>query len=207
MVGRNVYLYIFDSMADWEASFAIAGINNPRFQQRPGKYRVVTVGSTRQPVTTMGGLRIVPEISLAEADPNDAAMLILPGGEAWESGANREAIELARIFFVEGVPTAAICAATQALACAGMLDDFHHTSNSREYLAATGYRGGEFYCDTPAITDEGVITASGTAPLEFAREIFRTLDLYSESALDAWYALFKFGDASRFFELTQCAVR
>jgi len=207
MVGRNVYLYVFDSMADWEASFAIAGINNPRFQQRPGRYRVVTAGLTRQPITTMGGLRIVPEISLAEADANDAAMLILPGGDAWESGANREAIDLARIFFVEGVATAAICAATLALACAGMLDDFHHTSNSREYLATTGYRGGKFYCDTPAITDEGVITASGAAPLEFAREIFRTLDLYSESALDAWYALFKFGDASRFVELTQCAVR
>ena len=207
MVGCNVYLYVFDSMADWEASFAIAGINNPRFQQRPGRYRVVTVGATRQPVTTMGGLRVVPEICLPEVDPMRAAMLILSGGDAWESGANREAIELARVFFVESVPMAAICGATQALACAGMLDDFHHTSNSREYLAATGYRGGKFYCDTPAITDEGVITASGTAPLEFAREIFRTLDLYSEPALDAWYALFKFGDASRFAELAQCLAQ
>lgn len=207
MMGRNVYLYVFDSMADWEASFAIAGINNPRFQQQPGRYRVVTVGATRQPITTMGGLRITPEICLAEVDPMRAAMLILPGGDAWECGANREAIELAREFFIESTPIAAICGATLALACAGMLDDFHHTSNTREYLAATGYRGGKFYCDTPAITDEGVITASGMAPLEFAREIFRTLDIYPESTLDAWYALFKFGDASRFFELTQCATR
>jgi putative intracellular protease/amidase len=207
MVGRNVYLYVFDSMADWEASFAIAGINNPRFQQHPGRYRVVTVGATRQPVTTMGGLRIVPEISLAEVDSSEAAMLILPGGDNWETGGNREAIQLARVFFIESVPIAAICGATLALACAGMLDDFHHTSNSRESLAATGYRGGKFYCDVPAITDEGVITASGMAPLEFAREIFRALDLYSDSSLEAWYSLFKFGDASRYFELTQCATR
>jgi putative intracellular protease/amidase len=204
MVGRNVYLFIFDSMADWEAAFAIAGINNPRFQQHPGRYRVVTVGSTRHAITTMGGVRITPDICLGEVNPDLAAMLILPGGDAWECGANHEAIELARMFFIEGVPIAAICGATQALACAGMLDDFHHTSNSREYLAATGYRGGKFYCDTPAITDEGVITASGIAPLEFAREIFRTLDIYSDPALDAWYALFKFGDASRLAELTQC---
>ena len=207
MVGRNVYLYVFDTMADWEASFAIAGINNPRFQKHPGRYRVVTVGATREPITTMGGLRLVPDICLGELNPDRAAMLILPGGDTWESGANRNAIDLARVFFVESVPIAAICGATQALACAGMLDDFHHTSNSREYLAATGYRGGKFYCDVPAITDEGVITASGTAPLEFAREIFRTLDLYSESSLEAWYALFKFGDASRFLELAQCATR
>lgn len=203
MVGRNVYLYVFDSMADWEASFAVAGINNPRFQRTPGRHRTVTAGTSRHPVTTMGGLRITPDTTVSDIDPAASAMLILPGGDAWESGANREVIDLARVFFIEGVPMAAICSATQALACAGMLDDFHHTSNSREYLAATGYRGGKFYCDTPAITDEGVTTASGTAPLEFAREIFRTLGIYSESALDAWYALFKFGDVSRYAELTQ----
>lgn len=206
MVGRNVFLYVFEGMADWEASFAIAGINNPRFQQEPGRYRVVTVGATREAVTTMGGLRVMPEICLGEVNPDRAAMLILPGGDAWETGANRPAVDLARVFFVEGVPIAAICGATRALACAGMLDDFHHTSNSREYLASTRYRGGKFYCDAPAIADEGVITAAGTAPLEFAKEIFRALGLYSECALDAWYAMFKFGDASRFLELAQCAV-
>jgi putative intracellular protease/amidase len=206
MVGRNVYLFVFDSMADWEASFAIAGINNPRFQQNPGRYRIVTVGLTRESVITAGGVRIQPDLSLSEIDPDQAAMLILPGGDAWESGSNAAAIHLARVFFIEGVPVAAISAATLALACAGLLDDFHHTSNSRDYLAATGYRGGKFYCDVPAIRDENVITASGIAPIEFAREIFKALDLYSSSTLDAWYALFKFGNAARYQELADCVA-
>ena len=30
-----VHLFVFDSMADWEPAFAIAGINNPRFQRNP----------------------------------------------------------------------------------------------------------------------------------------------------------------------------
>jgi putative intracellular protease/amidase len=207
MSGRNVYLFVFDSMADWEAAFAIAGINNPQFQRDPGRYRVVTVGVGREPVTTMGGMRILPDITLSEIDPDQSAMLILPGGYKWESCGNAEAIDLARVFFIEGVPIAAICGATLALARAGMLDDFHHTSNSREYLAASGYRGGNFYCDVPAITDEGVITASGIAPIEFAREIFRALDLYSQETLDAWYALFRLGDASRYFELSNCVAQ
>lgn len=207
MVDRNVYLFVFDTMADWEASFAIAGINNPRFQQNPGRYRVVTVGPTREPVTTIGGMRILPQISLSEIEPDHAAMLILPGGDKWESAGKTEAIDVARVFFIEGIPVAAICGATLALARAGMLDDFHHTSNSREYLAASGYRGGKFYCDIPAITDEGVITASGVAPLEFAREIFRTLGLYSRQAIDAWYALFKFGDVTRYSELEQLVTQ
>jgi putative intracellular protease/amidase len=207
MSGRNVYLFVFDSMADWEAAFAIAGVNNPQFQRDPGRYRVVTVGAGREPVTTMGGTRILPDITVSEIDPDQSAMLILPGGDQWEACGNAEAIDLARVFFIEGVPVAAICGATRALARAGMLDDFHHTSNGREYLAASGYRGGNFYCDVPAITDEGVITASGIAPIEFAREIFRALDLYSPEALDAWYALFRFGDASRYFELSNCVAQ
>ena len=207
MSSRNVHLFVFDSMADWEASFAIAGINNPQFQLEPGRYRVVTAGFTRDPITTMGGVRILPETTLSEIDPDQSAMLILPGGDRWESGGNADAVELARVFFVESVPVAAICAATQALARAGMLDDFHHTSNSREYLASSGYRGGSFYCDVPAITDEGVITASGIAPVEFAREIFRTLGLYSRETLDAWYALFRLGDASRYADLMECVSR
>lgn len=206
MSARNVFLFVFDTMADWETSFAVAGINNPRFQRNPGHYRVVTVGTTRKPVTTMGGLRIVPDTTLREIDSDNAAMLILPGGESWESFSNLEAIDVARVFFIEGVPIAAICGATFALARASMLDDFHHTSNSRDYLLASGYRGDKFYCDVPAITDEGVITASGFAPLEFAREIFRALDLYTPSALQAWYSLFKFGNTTRYQELANCAA-
>ena len=206
MSARNVFLFVFDTMADWETSFAIAGINNPRFQQHPGRYRVITVGATRKYVTTMVGLRIMPDTTLSEINSTDAAMLILPGGETWESFSNLEAIDIARAFFIESIPIAAICGATFALARAGMLDDFHHTSNSRDYLLASGYRGDKFYCEVPAVTDEGMITASGLAPLEFAREIFKSLGLYSSSALEAWYSLYKFGNASRYQELVNCAA-
>jgi putative intracellular protease/amidase len=202
-----VHLFVFDSMADWEPAFAIAGINNPRFQRNPGRYRVVTVGATSAPVTTMGGVTVQPDTTLSLIEPDASAMLILPGGDTWESFSNMEALDLARVFFIESVPIAAICGATFALARAGMLDDFHHTSNSREYLLASGYRGEKFYCDAPAVRDEGVITASGTAPIEFAREIFRTLDLYTPEALDAWYAMFKFGNTTRFDQLLQYALQ
>ena len=203
---QNAYLFVFDGMADWETSFAIAGINNPQHQQAPGRYRVVTAGLGREPVTTMGGLRILPDTAIDQVSATNTALLILPGGESWENGGNLQAVEVARGLFAACVPVAALCGATLALARAGMLNDFHHTSNSRQYLASTGYRGGSFYCDVPAVNDEGLITASGAAPLEFAREIFKALSLYSASALHAWYALLKFGDVSRYAEL-ECAVQ
>ena len=42
--------------------------------------------------------------------------------------------------------------------------------NWLDYLKATGYGGEAFYENRPAVTDGNVITASGIAPLEFARK-------------------------------------
>jgi putative intracellular protease/amidase len=198
-----VHLFVFDTMADWEAAYAIAGINNPQFQLAPGRYHVTTAGTSREMVTTIGGVRIQPGVVLDDVLPSASAMLILPGGQSWESGANIEAVDKARDFVSVGVPVAAICAATLALARAGLLDDRQHTSNAPEYLTACGYRGGSLYRRVPAITDRNVITAAGISPVDFAYEIFKTLNLYSNASLEAWYALFKDGDASKYYDLVK----
>ena len=203
----SVHLFVFDTMADWEAAFAVAGINNPQHQVAPGRYRVVTAGLTGAPVTTIGGIRIQPNVTLDDVTPAASSMLILPGGESWERGENQAAVERARIFMATGVPVAAICAATQALARAGLLNDRCHTSNSAEYLASNSYRGGGLYCDVPAVTHKNLITASGVAPVDFAYEIFKMLELYSDVALEAWYGLFKQGDAAKYYELARASAQ
>ena len=203
MKTQNVDLFIFDGLSDWETGYAVAAINHPRFQRSPGHYRVRTVAHKPDVVQTMGGIRIVPDLTLDRLSPNDSAMLILPGGDPWETGGNPQAVEAARSFLTAGVPVAAICAATAALARAGLLDTLRHTSNAREYLAASGYQGQSLYVDTPAVTDGNLITASGMAPVDFAQQIFRRLDLYSSAVLDAWYGLFKTGQPAYFEALMQ----
>jgi len=193
-------------MADWEAAYAIAAINNPQFQLVPGRFRVATVAASLDAVTTMGGMRIQPDLALSEVSPVASSLLILPGGERWKSRGNDQALEKARNFISVGVPVAAICAATLALARAGLLNNRRHTSNARAYLAGRSYQGDSHYCDVPAITDKHVITASGTAPIEFAHEIFKTLNLYSAATLDAWYALYKSGDSEKFYDLARSAA-
>ena len=197
MEGQTVHLFVFNGMADWEPSFAIAGINNPRFQNEPGRFRVRTVGATLSHITTMGGARVQPDLALDDLAPTASAMLILPGGDAWEETGNQEAVGKAEEYLAVGIPVAGICAATLALARAGFLDNRLHTSNAPEYLKATGYRGYSLYRHIPAIADGNLITASGTAPVDFAYQIFGMLGIYSDPALDAWYALFKRGDASK----------
>ena len=38
-------------------------------------------------------------------------------------------------------------------------------------------------------------------PVDFAKEIFSCLDLYTDEVLDAWYGLFKTGDGKYFQQL------
>jgi putative intracellular protease/amidase len=198
MAQESIHLFVFDTLSDWEFGYAVAGINNPAFQSRPGRYRVRTVAVHGEPVMTAGGLRVLPDLTLDALDPPQSSMLILPGGAVWDQGQNTEAVEQARAFLAAAVPVAAICGATAGLARAGLLDDRRHTSNAAGYLQATGYRGAAFYVESPAVTDGNLITAGGIAPIEFAREIFKRLDLYPAPALEAWYALFKTGDPAHY---------
>jgi putative intracellular protease/amidase len=198
---QTVHLFVFDTLADWEPGYAVAGLNNPAFAAGPARYRVATVGMRREPVVTMGGVTILPDMALDDLAPQQSAMLILPGGDSWDAGGNTEAAERAKEFLAAGVPVAAICGATAGLARAGILDDVEHTSNAPEYLQATGYRGAALYRDRPAVGGGNVITASAAAALEFAYQIFKRLGVYDDTTLDAWYRLFKTGDRSAFEEL------
>ncbi|MCP2342673.1 DJ-1/PfpI family protein [Actinomadura rupiterrae] len=195
---KNVHVAVYDTLADWEVGHAIAHIANGSFRAEPNEFAVVAVGATREPVTTMGGLRVLPDIALDELDPADSAMLILPGAATWDAGGNSEFTEAARRFVEAGVPVAAICGATFGLAAAGLLDDRDHTSSAAEYLAASGYKGGDRYVEADAVNGGGVITAGTTAQTGLAREIFAELGLYTPEVLDAWFRLFQHSDPSAF---------
>lgn len=193
----TVHLAVYDTLSDWEPGHAVAGINQPQFQRTPGRYDVRTVGLTRAPVTTMGGVTIVPDLALDELTPADSAMLLLPGATRWDEGGLGEFAEAARRFLDAGVPVAAICGATAGLARAGLLDERAHTSNAREYLEyGTGYAGAPRYVDADAVTDGDLITGSGVRPLAWTREVFARLDLYAPDVLEAWYGLYSTGDAA-----------
>ncbi|MGH2531514.1 MAG: DJ-1/PfpI family protein [Thermomicrobiales bacterium] len=202
-----VHLYLPDGLADWEPGYAIAGINNPMWQVEPGRYQVQTVGASSEPVRTVGGVTILPDTTLEALDPARSAMLILPGSYAFEEGGHLEALAKAQAFLAAGVPVAAICGATFGLASVGVLDDKRHTSSALIYLQqCPSYRGEGLYQDEPAVTDGDLITASPTAPVDFAYHIFKKLGIYADDTLEAWFRLFKHGDASAFFALEQAAA-
>ncbi|MFQ6393560.1 type 1 glutamine amidotransferase family protein [Nocardia sp. KC 131] len=200
---QTVHMAVYDTLADWEVGAATAHINKQTWHKEPGKFQVETVGPTLEPITTMGGMRIVPDVALADLAPADSAMLILPGAETWDSGELVPFARKAREFLDAGVPVAAICGATFGLAKEGLLDTRAHTSNVAEYLAYSGYSGGDRYLNEPAVTDGDLITASATAPFEFAREVLRRLGVYEPHVLDGWYRLYAHSDPAGYAVLAE----
>jgi len=184
-----VHILLFDGFADWEPAYALAEL------RRSGGIAVTTVGFTDEPVRSMGGLLVVPDLALERVDLGSVRLLLLPGGDLWEGGYPRTALELLlRDLHARRIPIAAICGATLALARAGLLNDRSHTSNEAAYLRqAPEYLGTTRYRDALAVRDRGIITAGGLGPTEFAREIFEELEVFSPADRVVWYHLFKHG--------------
>jgi putative intracellular protease/amidase len=185
-----IQILVFDGFADWEPAFALAEL------RRSGGRSVVTVGFGLGPVTSMGGLRVVPDRALADIRPAEMEMLILPGGDMWESSyPEAEVNQTLNDLVAADVPVAAICGGTLAVARAGLLNRRRHTSNMPGYIAehCPDYSGASLYEVVPSVNDQGVITASGLAPVEFAREIFSQLRIFTAADEELWFDMFKHG--------------
>jgi putative intracellular protease/amidase len=189
---NRAHVGIYDTLADWEIGHLVAELRTGRITGTP--FEVVTVAESLEPITTMGGLRIVPDALVADLEPAESDLLVLPGAEIWDSGGGEAFAAVAARFLEAGVPVAAICGATAGLARAGLLDERAHTSAAAEYLAATGYAGGERYVDERAVVDGDLITAGPQSPVQFARATLGRLGLASEPVLEAYEAVFHRGD-------------
>ena len=189
MPNKAVYLLVVEGFADWEPSHAVAEL------RRQGQFRVETVGLTSTPVRSMGGLTVVPSTTVAAVIPSDVAVFIVPGGDRWETTAPIEpelAALLERLDAAE-VPIAAICAATVAITKLGLLRGRRHTSNGLTFLKSLvpSYSEAAHYVDAPAVRDRRLITASGLADVEFARELFEELDVMTPDDRAQWAQIFR----------------
>ncbi|MEC0108616.1 glutamine amidotransferase [Paenibacillus taichungensis] len=201
---KKAYLYVFDTMSDWEVGYLIAELNSGRyFKKELEPIEVVAVGVDKSPVTTMGGLEILPRISVDECKLESTDVLILPGGNTWMESIHEPILKKASTSLEKGHVVAAICGATVGLARVGLLDSRRHTSNDLEYLKmiCPHYIGEKYYEMVPAVTDGNLVTASGIAPLEFAMHVLKVLDVFTPETLDSWFNLYQTHEAKYFFEL------
>lgn len=202
----TVYIYVLDTLADWELGYVSAELSSGRFFRKGApEISVKTVAISKDPVKTMGGLTIIPDCSINDVMVSKQSALLLPGANTWDKTEHSAIIEKAREFLSVDAMVCAICGATVALANAGLLDQRLHTSNGAGYLEMVSpvYKGQKFFLDAPSVAVHNLITASSTGALLWAKQIIERLDVFKHDTLEAWYSYFSTGEVQHFFALIQ----
>lgn len=187
---KKAHVLLFDGYADWELGNVLAEL------RRMGKIEVTAVGFTREPIDSMGGLHVRPDVALPRVDLDDVLVFLVPGGYMWEGSYPRPEIEgFLNLLSDRKIPVAAICAATTVVARAGIVKGKKHTSNSLKYLEkmVPEYADHENYVDSLAVRDRHLITASGLGAVDFAVEVLSELAVWNPKTKSMWYDAFKYG--------------
>ena len=188
---KRLAIVLTEGYADWECGLLMATARH----ECAAETVVLTPGGAD--VTSLGGVRVLSAGSVEDASPADFDVLVVCGGTIWQSGAAPDLAGPVGRFVAAGKPVAAICDATLEFGRLGLLDERAHTGNYAGQIGAVvpGYRGAAHYRDQPqAVHDRAVITASGAAPVTFAREILGAIGLGSAELLDY---LAMYGDEHR----------
>lgn len=192
---KEILFVLLNGFADWEAAHIAVCLNSGVKPGRPVKYIAKTFSLTKDPVISIGGFRVLPDYDL-HALPEDYAGLILVGGDNWFSPEAESLVPLVEKMIRENKLVAGICNASVFLGKHGFLNHVKHTSNTLEYLKNTAgekYTGDAHYIEQQAVRDGNIVTANGTAQLEFCREILYALNADEPEIIEESYSFYKNG--------------
>lgn len=92
----TIYVYTHDTMADWEIGYVTAELHSGRFfKQDAPEVSVRTVGISKEPVMSMGGLTILPDCVVDDIAVSEETVLLLPGGNTWDDSKHSAVIRKA----------------------------------------------------------------------------------------------------------------
>ena len=149
----------------------------PYYRLKEAGVEVTVASLSRRAIKGKHGYEVDVDKTLDEVNPDDYAILVLPGGAA-PALVRKEpkALELARSFFARSKPVAAICHGPQILVSAGLLQGRHATC----YRSVTDElkKAGALYEDREVVVDANLITSRQPADLPaFMRETMKQLRL------------------------------
>ena len=188
---KTILFVILQQYADWEAAYISSAIT----MLGQGQYDIKTVALSKDYVQSIGGFRVLPDYDIASV-PQDYEALILIGGMTWRDENARQMKVLVEECYQKGKILGGICDASAFLGTVGVLNDVTHTSNDMNDLkqwAGSVYTGETKHIAKQAVRDKNIITANGTAPMEFAKELLLALNVASEEKISEWYNFHKLG--------------
>lgn len=166
------------------------------------KYVNKVVAPTLEPVKSIGGFRTVPDYSF-ETMPEDYAALVLIGGFGWTTPVAQQIVPIVRKAIDSGKIVGAICNGASFMAKAGFLNNVKHTGNGLEQLQLWGgdnYTNPDGYVHVQAVSDNNIVTANGSATLEFAKELLLLLENDTPERIEMYYQFNRKGFCSLFPE-------
>lgn len=193
-MNKEVIFVLLNEFADWEGAFIASNLNSG-IESGKTKYTVKTLSVTKDPVVSIGGFRVLPDYDLNNI-PNEYAGLILIGGNRWFTPEAQLIVPLLEDAIKKDKLVAGICNGSVFLGMNGFLNNVQHTSNTLEYLkehAGENYTGENQYINEQAVRDGKIVTANGTAYLEFCREVLYALEADTAEKIEEYYRFFKIG--------------
>ena len=130
----------------------------PYYRLQEAGVEVVVASLNHGAITGKHGYEVAVDKTLDEVNPDDYAILVLPGGAA-PSVVRKEpmALEIARTFFAGNKPVAAICHGPQILISAGLLQGRRATCYRS--VADELKEAGALYEDREVVVDANLVTS------------------------------------------------
>lgn len=199
---NNEILYILlPNFAGHEMVYLMEAISSDdiALKENP-KYLNKIVAPTMDPVVGIGGYRVMPDYSFDNM-PHDYSALVLIGGYGWATPVADQVEPIVRDAIVRGRIVGAICNAASFMAKHGFVNNVSHTGNGPGQLRLWGgdrYTNPEGYASRQAVRDGNIVTANGSATLEFARELLLLLENDTPQRIELWYQFNKRGFCALF---------
>ena len=188
---KTILYFLLDQWADFEAAYlstAVTMIGGGNFENK-------IVSLTTNPVKSIGGFSVLPDYDLNNV-PQEYDALILIGGLSWHNEEAYQVKSFVEKTIKEGKLLGAICDACRFLGTIGALNFGKHTANDLAELktsAGSCYTNEDKFISRQAVRDNNIVTANGTATMEFAKEVLLALQAADEKTISAWYDFHKLG--------------
>jgi putative intracellular protease/amidase len=193
---KEILYILLNDYADHEVAFISQIVNGDEqgYRKEP-KYTNRIVAATMDPVRSFGGLRTLPDYTYGTM-PNDYAALVLIGGLGWLRAEADEILPIVKDAIDKGKPIGAICYAASWMAKQGLLNNIRHTGNGigqLKYWGGSNYTNEAGYVSEQAVCDGNIITANGSAQLEFSCELQKLLEIDTPEQIERYRMFYKLG--------------
>ena len=194
---NNEILYVLlPDFAEHEMVYLAQAVASDEYALKENpKYVNKIVTPTMEPVKSIGGFRMLPDYSF-DTMPEDYAALVLIGGFGWTTPIADKVVSIVKHAIENGKIVGAICNASSFMAKHGFLNNIKHTGNGIEQLSSWGgenYTNPDGYVNAQAVSDANIVTANGSATLEFAKELLLLLENDTPERIEMYYQFNKQG--------------